>query len=106
VLSDRVFCQPPVQLLSPSIPVGDDVTHVTDENSVMREIEQAGLLGSFHHFHLKFVAGLQKLLLDALPDCAEPAKKYRKQYEDSIVRELRTCNVKAVEGLSKEVVEG
>ena len=34
----------------------------------MREIEQAGLLSSFHDFYLKFVAGLQKVLLDALPD--------------------------------------
>jgi hypothetical protein len=41
----------------------------------MREIEQAGLLGSFHHLPLEFVAGLQKLLLDAAPDRAEPGEK-------------------------------
>ena len=44
VLPDGVFCRPSVQLLGPPIPVRDDVAHIADENRVMREIEQAGLL--------------------------------------------------------------
>jgi len=75
VLSDCLFCPPTVQFLSPSIPVRNDVTHIPDENGVMREIEQAGLLGSFHHLPLEFVAGLQKLLFDTAPDRAEPGEK-------------------------------
>src|SRR5439155_11942550 len=71
-LADRFLWRPPVQLLSAPIPVGDDVAHITDKNRVMCEVEQAGLLGSFRHFDLKFIAGFPKLLLDPSSPGAEP----------------------------------
>jgi hypothetical protein len=73
--SYRFSVGPSVQLLRPSIPIRNEVIHIADKNGVMREIEQAGLLGAFHHFPLQFVAGLQELLLDAAPDRAEPGEK-------------------------------
>ena len=90
MLPDRFLRRPSVQLLGPPVPVRDDVIHITDKNGVVREIEQAGLLGSFRHFLFEFVAGLQKVSLDAAPNGAEPGNKRRKQYENDIVRELRT----------------
>src|ERR1035438_2015819 len=106
VLSDCLLCRPSVQFLSPSIPIRDDVVDIADENGVMREIEQVGLLSAFGHFPLEFVAGLQKLLLDAAADRAEPGDKYREQNEDKIGRQLGTSNVEAVKGHGEEVVEG
>jgi hypothetical protein len=41
----------------------------------MGEIEQAGLLGPFHHFSLECIAGLQKLSLDVAADRAEPSEQ-------------------------------
>src|SRR5262249_49929399 len=73
MFADRVLGRPPVQLLRPSIPVGDDVTHVTDKNGVMGKMEQAGVLGSSRHFRLEVVAGLPKVLLDPASPGAEPA---------------------------------
>src|ERR1700680_3343492 len=42
--SDRVLLCPAVQLQSAPIPVSDVVLHITDEDGVVREIQQAGLL--------------------------------------------------------------
>jgi len=72
--SECLLLRPAVQFLSPSIPVRDGVIDIADENSVMREIEQVGLLGSFRHFPLQFVAGLQKLSLDAAADGADQVR--------------------------------
>ena len=41
----------------------------------MREVEQAGLLGSHFYFLLKFIAGPQKIPLRAMADRAEPGEK-------------------------------
>src|ERR1700738_1308691 len=49
-LADRFLRRPAVQLLSSPIRVSDDVAHITNENRVVCEIQQAGLLGSFRHF--------------------------------------------------------
>ena len=57
------------------IPVRNDITDITDENRVMCEIEQAGLLRSYRRFFLKFVAGLPKVSLGAMADRAEPGEK-------------------------------
>jgi hypothetical protein len=57
------------------IPVCNDVAHVTDKNRDVCEIKQAGLLRSYRHFLLKFVAGLPKLSLGAMADRAEPGEK-------------------------------
>src|ERR1700726_770223 len=69
---NRFFCCEPVQLLGPPVPVRDEVVHVADEDGVMREIEQAGLLGSLLNFQLELVARLKKVSLGAAPDGAEP----------------------------------
>jgi hypothetical protein len=106
VLPDRLICRPSVQFLSSSVPIRDDVVEIAHENGVMREIEQIGLLSSYGHFPLEFVAGLQKLLLYAATHRAEPDEKYRKQNEDEIIRQLGTANVEAVEGLGEKIVEG
>ena len=71
-LADGLLRRPPVQLLSATIPVGDDVVHIADENRVVGEIQQAGLLGSLLHFDLEPVAGLTKFFLDAPSNGAEP----------------------------------
>src|ERR1700730_17415027 len=71
-LADRFLRRPAVQLLSSSIPVSNDVTHITDVNGVVGEIQQAGLLSSFCHFDFEVVAGLTKLSLDAASKGAEP----------------------------------
>jgi len=44
VLPNCLLPVPPVQLLGAVIPIGDDVLHVADENRVVRQIEEAGLL--------------------------------------------------------------
>jgi hypothetical protein len=75
VLPDGLLCPPPVQFLGPSIPVQNDVTHIADENGVMREIEQAGLLGSFRDFGFELVASFKKLCLDTAPNDGEPGDK-------------------------------
>ncbi|MGB8730402.1 MAG: hypothetical protein WCC99_04080 [Candidatus Sulfotelmatobacter sp.] len=43
----------------------------------MGEIKQAGLLRSYSHFLFEFVAGPQKVSLDAAADGAEPGQKQR-----------------------------
>ena len=105
VLPHRFLRRPSIQLLSPPVPVRNDVAHVADKNRVMGKIEQAGLLRSHCHFLLEFVAGFEKLSLDAAADCAEPGEKNRKHYEKDIVRDFRSPDVKGVAGLRKEVVE-
>ena len=42
--ADRLLALPSVELLGPVIPVRDDVVHVTDEDGVMREVEESRLL--------------------------------------------------------------
>jgi hypothetical protein len=59
--------------MSPTIPIRDDVIHVTDENSVVSEIKQAGLLGPFGDLLLQFVTGLQELSLGAASNRTEPS---------------------------------
>ena len=71
-LADRFLRRPAIQLLRSAIPVSDDVVHIADENGVVREIQQAGLLGSFRHFDFELVASLTKLFLDATSNRAEP----------------------------------
>ena len=63
-LADGLLHVPSVPFLGAAIPVRDDIAHITDENGVMREIEQAGLLGSLRR-GIEFVEGLAQLLLDA-----------------------------------------
>jgi len=70
-LADGFLRRPAVQLLSSPIPVSDDIAQITDENGVVREIQQAGLLGSFRHFDFERVASLAKVYLDAASDGAE-----------------------------------
>ena len=70
-LADRLLPLPSVPFLGAAIPVRDDIAHITDENGVMCEIEQVGLLASFRR-GIEFVEGLPKLLLDASSPGAEP----------------------------------
>ena len=74
-LANRLRWRPPEQLLSPPIPVCDDIAHIMDKNGVVREIEQARLSSSFRHFDHEFVAGFPKLLLDPASYRAEPSNK-------------------------------
>ena len=94
VLPDRFLRRPSIQLLSPPVPVRYDVARVADKNRVLGKIEQAGLLRSHRNFLLEFVAGFEKLSLDAAADGAEPGEKNRKRYEEDIVREFRSRDVK------------
>src|SRR4029077_14326491 len=43
-LADHFLCRPPVELLRAAIPVRDDIVHITDENGVVREVEETSLL--------------------------------------------------------------
>src|ERR1700677_1231497 len=106
MFADRLLRRPAVQLLCPAVPVSDDVTHVTDEDGVVGEIEQAGLLGPLRYFLLEFVAGLQKLPFDAAPYGAEPGQQGGKQDENDIVGDINTRDVESVAGLGEVVVEG
>src|SRR5450432_2995143 len=56
-------------------------------------------------FDIKLVASFKKFRLGAAPNRGERCEKKSKQYEDSVVRELRTRKVEAVTRLSKEEVE-
>src|SRR6202521_1682240 len=104
--SDRLFVGPSVQLLRPPIPVRDDIAHITDEDRVMCQIEQASLLRSLCYFDLEVVAGLNEISLDPPPDGGEPGKKRRKQYEDEKVREIIACYVKGVNRLDEKIGVG
>jgi len=70
-LSNRLLRRPPIQLLRSPIPIGDDVIHISDEDRVVCQIEQASLLGSRSDFEFQFVASLKKLCLHAAPNGAE-----------------------------------
>ena len=70
-LADGLLPVPSVPFLGAAIPVRDDIGHITDENRVVREIEQVGLLASFRR-GIEFVEGLAQLLLDASSPGAEP----------------------------------
>src|SRR5262249_27418146 len=102
-LADRFLCRPSVQLFSPPIPVGDDVAHITDENGVMCEIEQASLLGACRHFRLELVADLPKLLLHSASNGAEPGNNYSEYSVNDKVGDIRRCHVQAVNGLSEKI---
>src|ERR1700686_4045685 len=106
MLADRLLCRPSVQLLSSPVPVRNDIAHITDKNGVVREIQQASLLRSLGDFLLELISGLQKLLLNAAPNRAEPGKQRRKHYENNVLRDFRTFDVKGVEGLCEEVIVG
>ena len=69
------FVGPSVQLLRPPIPVRDDIAHITDEDRVVCQIEQASLLRSLCYFDLEVVAGLNEISLDPPPDGCELGKK-------------------------------
>ncbi len=71
----------------------------------MREIEQAGLLGSLLYFHLQLVAGVTKLSLDAASNGAEPCDQRGEGNENDEVWKVGECEKKAVKGLGEEVVE-
>src|SRR5882724_3271236 len=71
-LPGRFLRRPAIQLLCSSIPISDDVTHITDENGVVGKIQQAGLLSSLSHFDFELVASLTKVSLDAASNGAEP----------------------------------
>src|SRR5260370_5074140 len=71
-LADRFLCRPAEQLLGSPIPVSDDVTHITGENGVVGEIQQAGLLSSFRHFDFEVIASLTKLSPTAAPTAPDP----------------------------------
>jgi hypothetical protein len=57
------------------IPVCDDVAQITDEDSVVRKIEQARLLRPQRHFLFKVVTGLTEGPLDATANRTEPGDK-------------------------------
>src|ERR1700687_4937933 len=104
--SYRLFIGPSVQLLRPPIPVRDDIAHITDEDRVMCQIEQASLLCSLCYFDLEVVARLNEISLDPPPDCGEPGKKRRKQYENEKVREIIACYVEGVNRLDEKIGVG
>src|SRR5580693_1173638 len=95
-LADRVLRRPSVQLLSSPIPVSDDVAHITDENGVVREIQQTSLLSSFRYFDLEVVASLAKLSLHAATNGAEPGDQQCERGKNSIVGDIRTRDVERV----------
>ena len=58
--ADRLRLRPPVELLRAAIPVGDDVLLVPDEDGVVRQVEQRGLIPEgFFHAHPGHDLGLQ-----------------------------------------------
>jgi hypothetical protein len=42
--TDRLFAFPTIEVLGAAVPVRDHVVHVADENRIVREIEELGLL--------------------------------------------------------------
>jgi hypothetical protein len=64
-------------LLSSPIPVSDDIVHITHENGVVGEIQQAGLPSPFRHFDFEAVESLAKLSLDAATNGAEAGDQRR-----------------------------
>src|ERR1700730_4976496 len=101
-----LFVAPSVQLLRSPIPVRDDIAHITDENRVVCQIEQASLLRSLSYFDLEGVAGLNEISLDPPPDGSEPGKKRRKQHEDEKMREIIACYVETVKRLDEKIGVG
>ena len=71
----------------------------------MREVEQAGQLGSCRHFALELVASLPQLMLDPASSGAERADHDCKQQKDDKHRPIRRLDVERVQGLGEEVVE-
>ena len=69
-------------------------------------LEQGGLPGSFGDFRRESITRLQKLLLDAAPNGAEPGQKRSKEDEHDQIRNIGPSNVETVERLCKEVCEG
>src|SRR5208282_5101457 len=104
-LADRFLRRPAVHLLSAPIPISNDVAHVSDENRVVCEIQQAGLLGSFRHFDFEVFPSLTKLSLDAASNGAEPGEQRCERGESNKVRDIRRCDLERVNRLCEEVVE-
>src|SRR5262249_25994566 len=93
MLAERFLWPQAVQLLGSAIPVGDDVAHVTDEDGVMREIQEAGLLRSLRHFFRELVTRFQKA-----------ANEQGKEEEDDKVREVSGSNGETVYRFDEKVV--
>src|SRR5579863_7992607 len=72
----------------------------------MREIEQAGLLGSFRYFSLKFVTGLPKVSFHAAPNGREAGHQRSKQHEDNKMRNIVACHRQTVSRFDEKIVEG
>jgi len=76
----------PISLLSAAIPIGDDVVHIADENGVVREVEQACLLGSFRHFRGQPVPRAAEFLFHGAANRAEPRDQRGERREDYEIR--------------------
>ena len=72
--------RPAIQFLRSPIPVSDDIVHMTDEDAVVCQVQQA-CRQSFRHFDFKLIASLTKLSLDVVPDGAEPDDRNRNAKE-------------------------
>src|SRR5262249_34243818 len=101
--SDRILHRPAVQLLGSAIPVSDSIVHVAHENRVVREIQQAGLLGSFRDFDFETIARLSKIPLHAPPQRAEPSDQQSERHEHYKVRQVARADIETVERFGKEV---
>ena len=97
-LADGLLPVPSVSFLGAAIPVRDDIAHITDENRVVREIEQVGLLGSLRR-DIEFVEGPAQLLLDASSPGAEPGDHQCEQNKNDKQRAIRRFDVESVQGL-------
>src|SRR6478672_4750035 len=96
VLSDCLVRRPPEQLFGSPIPVGNDVVHVPDEDAVVREVEQARLLGSFRYFLRELIPRLQQLALHAVANRAERGNERAKRDEEPEKRKLRLGNAERI----------
>jgi len=75
ICAESVFRGPSVQFLSATIPIGDEAGGIPDEDGVMGEVEQAGLLSALGHFDLEMIACLAQVPLNAAPNSAEPSNQ-------------------------------
>ena len=97
-LADRLIPLPAVQLLGATIPVGDDVVHVADEDRVMRQVEETGLLAQRRFTGLDF--------LERLAHSRDQAGDHKgRRREDNQCDRVNLTDGQVEERQRKEVVE-
>src|SRR5215472_8324724 len=104
-LANRVFSLPSVQLLSPLIPIRDVEVHVANEDRVVCQIEQAGLLCALHHLALQVVACSAEVFLNAAAHGTEPCSQQGETDEHDEIGNVRAVDLKRITRLSEEEIE-